>query len=375
MPLRDRLRAFRRGGIPPAAEPKASDDELRLLLERVQKQQLTVQMALGQGELHKAQRRETARRLVLGRVFDHLDQMARLLRLNWSDLPPRLLVSLPGLLDRVDQLVQAPASRFPGFLTLKRHDSFYHPAHREAGWELVSELECLLLEVGGDQYLAICLEEERKREGTADSDTLRWSEVHEVEKLINLQRQIGEDTAPTPAWRNEVIELLARLYQARSDADRENRAQENLRVVRLRWTCRILMVAIVIAAGLVAARLVRDWAEGLLLVALVITPAVLGGTLGSVRSLHTQELSSRSGEQPRYRWAFIAQLLVSSTFGLLILVLAGLQTLPGIQVQPGQFLLDDQSNYYALVTYSFLVGFSEPFTLNFIERFLTPGVI
>jgi hypothetical protein len=271
-------------------------------------------------------------------------------------------------------LLQAPARRYPGLLTYRRHENFSQPAQREAGWELVSELECALLEVGGDQYLAIRLEEERKREDGADGEALRWSDVHEIEKLIELRRHPGVDTASTPGYRNEVIELLARLYQARSDADREHRAQENLRLVRLRWTCRILMVAIVVAAGLLAARLVRDWVEGLVLVALVITPAVLGGTLGSVRSLRSEELTSRSGEQPRYRWAFIAQLLVSSTFGLLILVLTGLDVLPFLEVPPDEFVLDDTGRYYTLFSYSFLVGFSEPFTLN-IERFISGAVV
>jgi hypothetical protein len=381
MPLRDRLKPFRRRGgqppaEPPAPEPTVSDCELKDLLKDVHERQLAVQEALGEGELHHAQRRETARRLVLGRVFDHLDGIARLLRLNGSNLDPCIIVSLGELLKRVDSLLQAPASQHPAFLTIRRRFSFYHPAYREAGWELVSELECVLLEVGDHQYLASCLEDERNRDGNANGDTLRWSDIHEVETLIDLQRQLGSDTALTSTSRNEAIELLARLYQARSDADREHRAQENLRVVRLRWTCRILMVAIVVVAGLVAARLGEDWPERLLLVALGITPAVLGGTLGSVRSLRTEELSSRSGEQPRYRWAFIAQLLVSSTFGVLILVLAGLEVLPGVQIQPpDESLLDDPGNYYALITYSFLAGFSEPFTLNFIERFLTPGVM
>lgn len=361
MPLRDRQKAVR-------------DAQLEDLLGRVQQQQMAVQEALGRRELQKAPRRETARRLLLGRLFDHLEAFARLLRLNGPAVDLRVLGSLGGLLDRVDQLLQAPARRDPGLLTYRRLENFYQPAQREAGWELVSELECALLEVGGDRYLAICLEEERKREDGADGDALRWSDVHDIEKLIDLQRQLAGGTAPKPAFRNEVIELLARLYQARSDADWEYRAQENLRLVRLRWTCRILMVAIVVAAGLLVPRLVRDWVEGMVLVALVITPAVLGGTLGSVRSLRSEELTSRSGEQPRYRWAFIAQLLVSSTFGLLILVLTGLEALPFLEVPPDELVLDDPVRYYTLFSYSFLVGFSEPFTLN-IERFISGAVV
>jgi hypothetical protein len=346
----------------------------------VQKQQLAVQNALGTREL-KRQRRETARRLVLGTVFDRLDALARLLRLNGSALDPRLAASLGELLNRVGQLLQPPVGWYQVLLTYTwrsdRHHNFYRQAHREAAWELVSELECALLEVGGDQYLKVCLEEERKRDGNADDD-MRWSKFHDLEKLIELQDRLGKEKAATcegRALRSEVIELLARLYQARSDADREHRAQENLRVVRLRWTCRILAVALVGAAGLIAYRVADTWSQRLLAIALVITPAVLGGTLGSVRSLRTEELPSRSGEQPRFRWAFIAQLLVSSSFGLLILVLAALDALPGVdQADPLLGTQGNYDNYYVLVIYSFLLGLSEPNTLNITERLLTGQV-
>jgi hypothetical protein len=381
MPRRGILRTFRRGDGPPATT-SAISDELKCLLKRVQEQQLAVQKALGARELNR-QRRETARRLVLGTIFDRLDALARLLRLNESALDSCLISSLGGLLDRVGQLLQPPVGWYRALLTYAwrsdRHYNFYRPAHREAAWELASELECALLEVGGNQYLRVCLEEERKRDGNA-GDAMRWSNFHDLEKLIELQDRLGKETAPTsadqPALRGEVVELLARLYQARSDADREHRAQENLRVVRLRWTCPVFAAALVVVAGLIAYRVADLWTQRLLAVALVITPAVLGGTLGSVRSLRTEELPSRSGEQPRFRWAFIAQLLVSSTFGLLILVLAALDVLPG--VDPADPLLGTQGNYdnyYALVLYSFLVGLSEPNTLHVAERLLTGGVV
>jgi hypothetical protein len=387
MPLRGARKA-RRGDGPPDTTP-APPDELKSLLGQVQEQQLAVQRALATRELHR-QRRETARRLVLGTIFDRLDALARLLRLNGSALDPGLIAGLGGLLNRVGQLLQPPVGWYPVLLTYAwrsdRRHNFYRLAHREAAWELVSELECALLEVGGDHYLKVCLEEERKRDGNADDD-MRWSSFHDLEKLIELQGRFGNETAPASgdrrALRSEVIELLARLYQARSDADREHRAQENLRVVRLRWTCRILAAALVVAAGLIAYRVADTWPQRLLAIALVVTPAALGGTLGSVRSLRTEDLPSRSGEQPRFRWAFIAQLLVSSTFGLLILVLAALGALPGVDSAApllgteGNPLLgtqDNYDNYYALIIYSFLLGLSEPNTLNITERLLTGQV-
>jgi hypothetical protein len=48
------------------------------------------------------------------------------------------------------------------------------------------------------------------------------------ERLSKAPASAAEDR---PALRSEVVELLARLYQWRSDADRAHRAQENLRVV------------------------------------------------------------------------------------------------------------------------------------------------
>ena len=58
---------------------------------------------------------------------------------------------------------------------------------------------------------------------------------------------------------------------------------------------------------------------------------------------------------------------------MIILILAGLGALPGLQqVDP---LLADEGNYYTLASYSFLVGFSEPFTLNFVERFVTGAIV
>lgn len=383
MPQRG-IRRARRGKGPPATT-SATSEHLESLLKQVQDQQLDVQKALGTHELHRP-RRETARRLVLGTIFDRLDALARLLRLNGSALDLRLVASLGGLLNRVGQLLQPPVGWYQVLLTYTwrsdRHHNFYRQAHREAAWELVSELECALLEVGGDQYLKVCLEEERKRDGNADDD-MRWSNFHDLEKLIELQGRLCSDTAPTSgdrcALRSEVIELLARLYQARSDADREHRSQENLRVVRLRWTCRILAAALVVAAWLIAYRVdpPSPWTQRLLAIALVVTPAVLGGTLGSVRSLRTEDLPSRSGEQPRFRWAFIAQLLVSSTFGLLILVLAALGVLPGVDSADsllGPNAQGDYDNYYALVLYSFVAGLSEPNTLHITERLLTGQV-
>jgi hypothetical protein len=96
--------------------------------------------------------------------------------------------------------------------------------------------------------------------------------------------------------------------------------------------------------------------------------------LGSVRKLRDEPLVSRSGEQPRYRWAFYAQLLVSGTLGLLILALAALQILP-FPTDQNEINWRATETLVILSLYTFLAGFSEAFAFNFLNRFVTGGAV
>jgi hypothetical protein len=81
----------------------------------------------------------------------------------------------------------------------------------------------------GQRVPRVCLEAERIREENAD-DSRRWSNLHGLDKLNYRHERLSKAPASAaedrPALRSEVVELLARLYQWRSDADRAHRAQE-----------------------------------------------------------------------------------------------------------------------------------------------------
>lgn len=382
-----------------AAGADACSPEIQRLLRKTEEQQRSVQRELSDHRLISSERREAARRLVLGILLDHLYALSQLLRRNAPGLSdPCLAGTLDKLLDRTGKLVPDPHERrvwpdnraglllrvgrwfrLPGH----RYDegnAFYWHAHREAAWELAFELEYALLDLGDAQYLSARLEHERQLDSNPDG-TKHWSELYDTKKLDKIQDDLDRaEAAVQPPLRHQIVDMLTRLSQARGNADRDHRAQETLRVVRLRWTCRILAIALFAVTGLLTSFLFTDWRSGIRGMALILAPAVLGGTLGSVRSLREEPLVSRSGEQPRYRWAFYAQLLVAASFGLIVLALAVLDRLPGFQpvmADTGQILLqeslDDPQNVIVVAIYSFLAGFSESFT-NLWERLMTGGL-
>jgi hypothetical protein len=385
--------------IADAAAADTCSPEIQELLRKTEEQQRSVQHELSDHQLISSERREAARRFVLGTLLDHLYALSQLLRRNALGLSdPCLADTLDKLLDRIGELVPDPNERrvWPGnraglllrvgrWFRLPGHrydegNAFYWHAHREAAWELAFELEYALLDLGDAQYLSARLEQERQLDSNPEG-AKHWSDLYDTKKLDKIQDDLDRAEAVVqPTLRHQVVDTLTRLSQVRGNADREHRAQETLRVVRLRWTCRILAIALLAVTGLLVPSLFTDWRSGIRGMALFLAPAVLGGTLGSVRSLREEPLVSRSGEQPRYRWAFYAQLLVAATFGLIVLALAVLERLPGFQpadVNPGQSILQqslgDPQNVIVVTIYSFLAGFSEAFT-NFWERLVTGGL-
>jgi hypothetical protein len=182
--------------------------------------------------------------------------------------------------------------------------------------------------------------------------------------------------------RRQLVEMLARLQQVRSDSDRDYRTQETMRVVRLRWTGFILGGALLAGIMLYSTLLFDNWRQRLLGIGLALVPTALGGTLSRIRILRDEPIISRSGEQPRYRVAFVAQLLVSGTLGLILLGLVPLEILPGMQPVPqgaqnvdqplGQALWVEQ-NPFVFSLYAFVAGYSEPWTLNILQRALPYG--
>jgi hypothetical protein len=267
-------------------------------------------------------------------------------------------------------------------------EGFYRHAYRETAWELDLELRVALVELGDACYLATALGEEQQLDQQRDRDAetkTRWSDLYDPAELYELLRVLRGDGGGQPdgqaAVRRQAVEMLTRLYQQRSDDDRGYRAQEMLRVARIRWTCYFLFPLLVGLAALYIIVLddgiVPDWLAAARLVALAAVPAALGGTLGTIRRLRQDPLVSRSGEQPRYRWAFGAQILISGTLGLIVLALAVLQILPAFQVDPqtNAILWDQGENLLILSLYGFLTGFSEAFALSFLQRFVTGGAV
>jgi hypothetical protein len=132
--------------------------------------------------------------------------------------------------------------------------------------------------------------------------------------------------------------------------------------------------------ALYSSLLFDNWRDRLVSAGLVLAPAALGGTLSRIRTLRDEPLVSRSGEQPRYRAAFVAQLLVSGTLGLILLGVAAMGFLPGLDPPPdpvpgqapGEHVLDG-SNPLIFAVYAFLAGYSEPWTFNILQRALPTG--
>jgi hypothetical protein len=360
---------------PPQAEPATGVTDLIEETERLAK---TVQSALSRFEIRRSKRREAARSLVLGTLLTHLGTLSRLLRRSAPPPDRQVLDSLGQILGHLDGLITA-AEGDPA------REGFVRHAFREAAWELVLELRCMLLELGDTSYLRACLEEEQRLDQDPDMET-RWSTRYETARLYELTNAMsGDGNEPTNTRdqpRSQAVEMLARLYAARSEADREYRAQETLRVVRVRWVAWFLGAALLAVAALYGLVVLPDPQSdvdtelAILLVAIALSSAALGGMLGSIRKLREEPMVSRSGEQPRYRWAFVAQLLISGTLGLAVLALGTLEILPAFQVSDVTQQVDwqDSQNLVVLSIYAFLAGFSEASAFENLQRWTTGGV-
>jgi len=355
-------------GMRLAKTSDAPDEECTIqdLVELIGQQQRVLQDALSRHHIGKP-RRETARASVLAAVLYRLDTLSRLLRWSVRPIDPCLRNDLGQLLERVG-----------GLVCDARENPFMQLSHREAAWELVLELDCALLEVGDTHYLLDRLEQERQLDNSKEAEN-RWSDLYDSDHLRELQDDLASES-PTPDGPNRVVEMLARLLQARSDTDRAYRAQETLRVVRLRWTNWVLSGALVLGMVLFGFLLFDNWEHRLLSVGLVLAPAALGGTLSRIRTLRDEPLVSRSGEQPRYRAAFVAQLLVSGALGLILLGLAAMDFLPGLEPGQGENPGDplgqnvfEGNNPLIFAFYAFLAGYSEPWTFNILQRALPAG--
>jgi hypothetical protein len=357
------------------------------LVALIGEHQADLQRTLSRHHIGKP-RRETARSVVLAAVLYRLDTLSRLLRWNVQSIDPCLKRDLVLLLGRVGELVSdaeqalsTPGGFDPFGRKERKRNPFVKLSYREAAWELVLELDCALLEVGDTQYLSDRLDQERQLDNRPETEN-RWSDLYDPEQLRQLHEELTSPS-PTPGVRNRVVEMLARLLQKRSDTDRDYRAQETLRVVRLVWTNWVLLGALAVGMALFGSLLFDDWGDRLVSAGLVLAPAALGGTLSRIRTLRDEPLVSRSGEQPRYRAAFVAQLLVSGTLGLILLGLAAVGFLPGLEPPPppadpslapppGEHVLDGTSPLIFAV-FAFFAGYSEPWTFNILQRALPSG--
>jgi hypothetical protein len=181
----------------------------------------------------------------------------------------------------------------------------------------------------------------------------------------------------------DLVELIGqqqRVLQDTLSRHHIGKPRRELRVVRLRWTNWVLSGALVLGMVLFGFLLFDNWEHRFLGVGLVLAPAALGGTLSRIRTLRDEPLVSRSGEQPRYRAAFVAQLLVSGALGLILLGLAAMDFLPGLEPAqgegPGAPLgqnVFEGNNPLIFALYAFLAGYSEPWTFNILQRALPAG--
>jgi hypothetical protein len=374
-------------GLARTSDAAVEECTVQDLVALIGKQQTALQRTLSRHHIGKP-RRETARSVVLAAVLYRLDTLSRLLRWNVQSIDPCLKRDLELLLERVGELVsdaeevlRRPAGFDPFGRQARRRNPFLKLSYREAAWELVLELDCALLEVGDTQYLSDRLDQERQLDNRPETEN-RWSDLYDPEQLRELSEALRSEP-PRPGVRNRVVEMLARLLQKRSDIDRGYRAQETLRVVRLIWTNWVLLGALAVGMALYGSLLFDNWRDRLVSAGLVLAPAALGGTLSRIRTLRDEPLVSRSGEQPRYRAAFVAQLLVSGTLGLILLGVAAMGFLPGLDPPPnpvpgqappppGEHVLDG-TNPIIFAVYAFLAGYSEPWTFNILQRALPSG--
>ena len=357
---------------PQTAEPPPAVAELT---EKTEQQAKAVQSALSRLEIRTSKRREAARCQVLGALLVQLTTLSRLLRRDWSTPDQRLLGSLKQSLEQLDDLISSAEGK-------PEKEGFFRHAYRETAWALVLKVQCIVLELGDTSYVLACLQEEQLLDQDSEAEN-RWSARFESSKLYELVTALSSDGDIPAKAQREAIEMLARLYSARSEADREYRTQETLRVVRVRWVSRFLIGALVALAVLYGLIILPDtqslsdrWLDAML-VAITLASTILGGMLGSIRKLQEEPLVSRSGELPRYRWAFIAQILVSGALGLLVLAVATLTILPAFGLTPDNTQVDwrDSQNLTLLSLYAFLAGFSEAFAFDNLQRWVSGGAV
>jgi hypothetical protein len=243
---------------------------------------------------------------------------------------------------------------------------------------LVTDLDLILLELAasgsGKVYLQVRLEEERRRDAAALSRpkpnrTLSMSDLFGREELKMLAPS-GPHPATAvaqPSWSNDeqqrVVEVLSRLYQARRAGDRERGAREQLRKERLQWVA-TLLTALLLLACLTFAVALADAAgesskQAWIAAPLALLVGALGAGLAGARVLHEELIDPDS--LARFKAAFLAQLPIGGTLGLVALALLRAGVLPAFQGE------GEDRSVVALVIYAFLAGYSEPFVLGILR--------
>lgn len=345
------------------------------LLQRVGRAQRWVQEHLMRTRSEeRSSRRQGERQDVLSALGERLATLARLLQ--GRDLTADNRQRTDMLIDRLLSLevqTSEPRARI-GFSNKTK------PEHREldvvSAWQVASELECLLVELGDVDYLQARVDEEwrRAQDPNARSSFL-LPDAQQLDSLRAELRGVAEASdGPAPAATVELVrrcavEMLIPIYQARSRWEGEQFRLQLLRKARLQWVQWILVTQLVTAAVvLVAALRYATAGDSLpavgLKVGLAVVMGMMGAVLAGVRRLREEPL--RANELSNYKAALGAQLFVGGALALIAFNLLELNVLPVFDPDGSS----DATEVAQLAVYGMLAGFSEPFVIGILQSLM-----
>lgn len=318
-------------------------------------------------------RRQGERQDVLCALGERLATLARLLQ--GKNLTVDCSQRTKLLMKRLVSLKSQPSER--------RRKRFWRepkPKRQEldvvGAWQIASELDCLLVELGDGGYVRVCVEQELRRIENTDSPS--WLLPADVQLLESLRAELQDaderSGAPPTAEmvesaRQRTVEMLIPIYQARSRWQAEQFRLELLRKARLQWVQWVLVTLLVSAVVvLIAAFRYAAGGASLPAIALQIGLAVIMGMLGAVLAgvRRLREAPLRANELSNYKAALGAQLFVGGALALIAFNLLELGVLPS-------FDMDGSSTYgelAQLAVYGMLAGFSEPFVIGILQSLM-----
>jgi hypothetical protein len=268
-------------------------------------------------------------RKVHERLGSDIALLRRLLGRRTHPLPPEIAARVRASLNQADEIT----------------DQLEH------AWYVSDALRSALLDVADDAYLETLLEQEIVRDRR--KDPMIWSNYLERDELVSLRKAI-RSRRTRDLDRSRAVAHLLYLYEKRRDDGAHFRARARMQARALLGTAAALAPLILALGG--AAVIAGD---------VEISSVVLTGLAGGIGSMLTGARALRGAIRLNdlralSAWSVLQPFVGAAAALLLLLVLQSqILLLPGLQ---------EGERAFALATYGFLAGFSEPFFLGVVAR-------